>query len=381
MPFLYSDRQILNIEDEKDSYHLKFNIESYNEENLSIRGKFLNSKILSNCQVKEKEIICEIKKEELIKILPREGGNLFLYYSLSDDFLGDIEIQQYPNVLNITVNIENIDKEDIYIGINKFMYIVLKQGNFVPFETNVTNVSNLITEEFKITEEEYSCFLKKEINNPLLILCTGFKSGIYSLEELFDEEIILNNINVKYNFRIQPTKNLEKFEISGSDSEGYLNYAFPKILDFTLKDELKIYFFYKGIGSFPSFSFSDLKLAPDLEKMKCDRGTSGKSFYCTINSGYFANSANRYYNLGIYKEFYQIYYELPSFEVILPKTKSKSIKIKIFEAVNQAPFIIGENGGALFLISNYNDNERNIFNSSDIEEKTKFETIIYDSYR
>ena len=115
--------------------------------------------------------------------------------------------------------------------------------------------------------------------------------------------------------------------------------------------------------------------------MKCDRGTSGKSFYCTINSGYFANSANRYYNLGIYKEFYQIYYELPSFEVILPKTKSKSIKIKIFEAVNQAPFIIGENGGALFLISNYNDNERNIFNSSDIEEKTKFETIIYDSYR
>ena len=103
-PFLYSDEQIINIEDEKDFYNLKFNIESYDNEMLYIGGKSGNRKMLNNCKVKKKELICEIKNEDLIGILPMNGGNLLLYY-----FEPEYEkIMQYRNVYNITINIKNL---------------------------------------------------------------------------------------------------------------------------------------------------------------------------------------------------------------------------------------------------------------------------------
>lgn len=140
LPYLYSYEQIINIDDDKDSYQLKFIIESYQNEIFLIGGKFLNIKLLNNCEINEKELTCEIKKEDLIEILQKDGGNLFLYYWKKYS-----EIQQYENVI-ITVNAKNIQKEDIYVGINKLLDNTLQEGNFVSYETNVTNISNLITE-------------------------------------------------------------------------------------------------------------------------------------------------------------------------------------------------------------------------------------------
>lgn len=119
---------------------MKFIIESYQNEIFLIGGKFLNIKLLNNCEINEKELTCEIKKEDLIEILQKDGGNLFLYYWKKYS-----EIQQYENVI-ITVNAKNIQKEDIYVGINKLLDNTLQEGNFVSYETNVTNISNLITE-------------------------------------------------------------------------------------------------------------------------------------------------------------------------------------------------------------------------------------------
>ena len=130
-PFLYSGEQIINIEDEKDSYYLKFKIESYDNDMLFIGGKFLNTKILHNRKVKEKELICEIKGEDLIGILQINGGNIFLYYYLPRYF----DIRQYENVFNIIVNVKNLQKEDIYVGIHKIRDKSLREDDFVAFET------------------------------------------------------------------------------------------------------------------------------------------------------------------------------------------------------------------------------------------------------
>ena len=128
-PFLYSDEQIINVDYEKDSYYLKFNIESYDNDMLFVGGKFLNTKILNNCKINEKELICEIKKEDLVEILQMNGGNIFLYYFCPDDE----QIKTYPNVFTITVNIKNLKKEDIYVGITKLLINTLKENNFVAF--------------------------------------------------------------------------------------------------------------------------------------------------------------------------------------------------------------------------------------------------------
>ena len=360
-PFLYSDEQIINIDDEKDSYHLIFSIESYNNEMLFIGGKFLNTKILDNCKIRKKELICKIKKDDLIEILPKNGGNLFLYFYWPDMQ----KILQYPNVFNITVNIKNLKKEDIYIGIDKLLENNFEEDNFVPFETNITNISNLITEgaQCKLGENNFTCFLRKDLDKPLLMLCTGFKEGIYSLNELIKEEIILDNINVKYNFKIQPTNSTDELEIN--DHGDYIVFAYPKILDFTIKNEYTIYLL---IMKSSIYYNKNLKFAPDLEDISC------YYFTFTINSEYFEHNPSGYYNLYHRSlNTYLIYYELPPFEVILPKSKTINIKIK----GNKEFIKIGEKG-TFYFETNYNDSERNIFNSSDIEEKTKFEAMIYD---
>ena len=286
LTFLYSDEQIINIDDEKDSYHLKFNIEFYNYwDTFLIGGKFLNTKIFANYKIKKKELICEIKKEDLIEILPINGGNLFLYSYSSEDS----EINKYPNVLNIIVNIKNLQKEDIYVGINKILNKNFQVDSFVPLETNVTNISNLITEDgqYKLGENEYTCYLKKDPDKPLLLLCTGFKKGNYSLDKLINNEIILNNINVKYNFKIQPTKNTEEFVIN-NEHGAYINFVNPKVIDFTKKhrrSRITIYFLYKGNKSISDIYYNKLTLAPNLENLDCSYYNS--YFRCVIDYEYF----------------------------------------------------------------------------------------------
>ena len=115
------------------------------------------------------------------------------------------------------------------------------------------------------------------------------------------------------------------------------------------------------------------RLGPNLGNIKCY--SSIYAYICKILSEYFNYSKHRYYNLyhlNCLKN-YSILYEVPKFEVILPK--SKTININICDN-SRDPIKIGEKG-IIYLTTDYNDSERNIFNTSDIEEKTKFKTILY----
>ena len=52
------------------------------------------------------------------------------------------------------------------------------------------------------------CSFRKYENSPLLLVC-WVKDGVFWLKEI-KEEIILDNINFKYNFRIQPVNITKK---------------------------------------------------------------------------------------------------------------------------------------------------------------------------
>ena len=366
--FLYSDEQIINIDDEKDSYNLEFNIESYNDDILLIGGKFLNTKMLDNCKVTGKKLICQTKKEDLIKILPINGGNLFLYYYIS----GDKDIKQYPNVFNIKINIKNLKKETIYVGINKLLNFDLKEYGFAAFETNITIISNIITEQYKVNTNNYTCYLKKDPDKSLLMLCTGFKKGEYSLRELIKEEIILDYINVKYNFIIHPTINEERFKVD--EGGGFIRFSGPNIINFSKNSQGNFLFLYIG----ENFNSLNFRLGPDsaTNSQRC----SNSFCFCGISRDSFEGNQDGYYNLyysnSRYSNFYSIFYEVQPFEITLPKSKNINIRIKN----NIEPINIGKNGIICFE-TNYNDSETNIFDVSDIEKRTKYESAIYDNER
>jgi len=55
--------------------------------------------------------------------------------------------------------------------------------------------------------------------------------------------------------------------------------------------------------------------------------------------------------------------------------------MKIIIEKDIAPILItSEKEAAIIFTTNYNDKERNIFNISDIEEKTKFKVMIADTH-
>ena len=70
---------------------------------------------------------------------------------------------------------------------------------------------------------------------------------------------------------------------------------------------------------------------------------------------------------------YNIYYDSPLFNVILPPIDH--IELNIEDENNRNPILIGLNG-IINLVLDYNDTETNIFNASDIEELSIFNTTL-----
>jgi len=67
-----------------------------------------------------------------------------------------------------------IPKDDIYVGINKLLYKTAARREYIAFETNVTNISNIFTKEesLRIKDINFRISLKKTEEKPLLLLIT-----------------------------------------------------------------------------------------------------------------------------------------------------------------------------------------------------------------
>ena len=68
VPFLYSEKQIINLKEEIDSYDLKFHIMSYNAQPLYLSSDEDKKILLEDCKENGKDLICNIKKEKFYEI-------------------------------------------------------------------------------------------------------------------------------------------------------------------------------------------------------------------------------------------------------------------------------------------------------------------------
>ena len=104
---LYSEEQIINLEEIKDSYDLKFKVISYNQEIIGLSYFFL-----LNCYLNKDELICPVTKNDLGISQHRKEMNYNLIY-FGHYNMGTL----LPLVGYITI-IDNTPKKiDVFIGI------------------------------------------------------------------------------------------------------------------------------------------------------------------------------------------------------------------------------------------------------------------------
>ena len=297
VPFLYADKQIIDFNDGKESYDIKFKSKSYNEGNLFLlinqeKETFNHINLRNDCSIKEKELICKINKTHF------EGHLLSEKDAFGGVSLGKEYGLIYQSLICDIIIKYKTTKETINVEIKRVINGIASQGIVAAYETDITQISQCTTKFFDLnftlddgSEEKVSfCFLKKyKDNNPLLLLCSlEFKnSGNFTLSEI-KQEIKLEDINLKYNFVIKPVKNEEKINYSPTHEIGGVIFSIDQnILDFTKQDSYKVLFAGR-------FEYSKgLAIEPNLKDLDCIYKPS--YIECTIPKNYFDGQKTGYY--------------------------------------------------------------------------------------
>ena len=168
-PFLYADEQNIVIEEDKKFYELKFKMRDYNNQLL-----YLNSTdtyiSLDKCTGEGNYLICTLEKDDIIEVL-KYKNQIFNVYSYNSN--SNFNKYRIDLIYNITINDNRIsEKKEIYIGITKLLEQYIDQNNYIPYETNVTDISDLVSGLFNVERKDYNdsiiCYLKKAGIKPLL---------------------------------------------------------------------------------------------------------------------------------------------------------------------------------------------------------------------
>ena len=120
LPFLYSGKQTINNNNKKDSFELQFNIEIYNNENLIIfppGGKWDEAFDLEKCEIKNKQIICQISKSKIFQFISESVVSVYLvsfFKDYNNFFL-------FSGVTPIEINSIADTKKDIYVKITRLL--------------------------------------------------------------------------------------------------------------------------------------------------------------------------------------------------------------------------------------------------------------------
>ena len=366
IPLLYSEPQNINIIEQKNSYNIKFNIGSYNNELLIMNGSCYNSLLLDNCQSSDSILNCQITKEKLEEILTISGEQFNI--SAINDKKGIFELK---NILPITVKYENIIKQDIYV---KFEETTPIQGdNPLVLKTNINNIQNIHSNMFSFFEIAVSCFFKKTKINPLFFFCMSHRDSMYDNYTL-NHEVILSNIHYKYNFRIQPFSIKSAIYIP-EKKEDFVYLIIPEELIFKSQNSMSINFIINEpsrisqiyLISENSYLYNGLSCNNLINMKRCDISISNFLTQNYKEVDYYSISYYSYYSY-----IQKIDYMVAPIKVTLP---TKIIDINIFDSYTK---LICKNGD-FFLISSYDDTSANIFDASNIEEKTLFQTILIPS--
>ena len=310
---LYANKQTINILEGKDSYELKFNVLSYDQEALMLKT-FVN--VLMNCRKENNDLNCEIKKDDLEKGLYRNDYKSNVYYR-SDATGGSLT--ELPLVGEITIIDNTTQKTDVFVGITKLLENITEGDSMFAYETNVTNINKVITsiEDLRLSFiNEYNdtdrvhCSLKKYDDNPLLIVCFRPNIGKCWLKEI-KEEIKVDDANIRYNFRIQPVKNDERIYQSGKDRGTFMMDIFPETLDFTNKEYLYVYYDAETKKYLKGITFNKEK-----EDLDCEI-TKGKLLRCNVTKNHFNKTGYYFTKRTNHLGSKSTNYEIPPVKVIL----------------------------------------------------------------
>ena len=369
IPFLFAGNQEINIEENKNIYELKFNIyNNYKNEILFLKGKEFDNLILDNCEIKNKEIICQIEKTKI--------ETIFQYNNQSFDLFGYINEGQtfyFAPVSKILLAKKEIKKETVYISINNLLNKNLVLNEFVAYETNMTNMPNILSKafpmEFSDSKTFKNCFLKKGEEKALLLICLALEPGKFNLKET-TALTELKDIHINYDFVISPINNKEIFEVKDGESN-YISDIYPQVLNLSSSNNITLQLFMaqpslvEGIKlNSESRTFLDCKDGIQVKKCIVDR----RHFQLKKGGYYYLSYSNNSNESNIF------YFSFP-IKVILPV--ENAVIIGFNKEENNYERLIGEKGIISFK-TDYDDKYFKIFDTKDLEEKTRVETIIKD---
>ena len=328
---LYSDTQEIIIENSKDSYELNFNIVSYNQEKL-----IFNYNLVLDCKIEGNILKCPLTKKDLFAYIPGSVSRNNLHYF--DTTKNDRK--QLLLIGKIKVENKDIPKKDIFISIKKLLVDANEKDVPIAYETNVTNISNIHYfngDGFKLkfinnnsegieTEFEAKCHFLKYENNPLILVCWVNKPGTNRLKAI-TEEIIIDNYNLQYNYRIQKVENEEIIKCDGDGS--FISWYYPKILDFSKNTgSISIQYFIEHPEKLKGFTYNE-----DEKDLICE--DIGKIKKCEVIKDHFKGKKSGLYFIKHKNHLNNnmISYEIPPIEVNLESVvPSKGI-------INRSSFI------------------------------------------
>ena len=318
---LYSDNQNITVEEGKDSYELKFKVNAYNNEKIYFYKGHYCTRYLNNCKLENGELKCIMSLSVLDEITEESEDDFSIAYMTDENRLLRFEFVQYIDIYYL-----NSTKEQIYVSITKILENVADYDSFIAYETNITDISKFTSEleKFELSfddNQKFECGFKKYDNYPLLLLCQIREEGTFTLSEI-KEEKILTDINIKYDFRIQPVNNNEKI-ISKDKRYFYIRFIFTEVLDFTSSDSLTIeYLFDKHPDE-----IKGITLNKDSSDLECK--DIGKIKQCIVPKSHFEGKKTGYYFTMHTNHLNEKSFscEVPPIKVILPDSNNTLIII------------------------------------------------------
>ena len=310
IPFLYSPRKVINLNESQTTINLTFKIDKYNNEPLYLRtdeDKYQRIIKMDSCQREGKYLNCYILRENFDVFATKQTIIRVLYIDeLGSDYFG---FARY-----IYINYPDIEKEDVFCELNKITNSEIDLDNFVTFSTNITDIDIIQTTYFELIFPPkiiIVCFFIKHNNSdPLYLTCNAHEGIDYSVSFISTKEY--NNLHYKYNFILIPGKDEESVNIL-KPQKTYIYSIFSDTLNFTSQKSLEIYFGIKNAYKINSLRFNengtDL-ICQDINDIK----------KCTVKKSHFKNKESGYYYI-LHKNNankFSIDYETFGVNVILP---------------------------------------------------------------
>lgn len=287
VPFIYPPKEEINVKESDEKITLELNYALYNDEPLILMEdeKDIKSFPLIDCKKESKILKCEILKKDFDK--QANTVNKFRMYFLHTN--NDRTRFKRLQLFSITINYPQVTKTDVYIGLVKLLDHEADQGNFITFETNVTDINMLKTKYIEGVSDGVHCFLMKyEESKPLYLICALSQSGEQKPGTTLGFSD--NNLHYKYNFILQPGTNEEIVTITQNYNAILFGTVFPQILDFTTQDSLNIYLAGEGMKR----QTSSLRLNENGADLSC-KLLDDELKVCTVPSSHFNGKSGNYF--------------------------------------------------------------------------------------